>query len=116
MKNIFLYNFNDPFPSLYPHYQSCNGNFDTDKPNLHSANFPLYEKEIANILSYRTMKVRMAKTIGSIKKMMRELLAAVSLLFGMCSSQPCFILDAFCGATLYRFPFIQIFIANYSFH
>jgi len=50
----------------------------------------------------------MAKILFSIKKWMRELLAVVSLLFGMCSSQSCFILDAFCGATLYRFPIITI--------
>jgi hypothetical protein len=50
------------------------------------------------------MKVRLSKPIGFIKKMMRELLAFISLLFGMCSSQSCLILDAFCGASLYRFP------------
>ncbi|MEI7504347.1 MAG: hypothetical protein WCJ61_13785 [Paludibacter sp.] len=55
------------------------------------------------------MKVLLAKSIVSIKQWMRELLAFVSLLFGMCSSQSSFILDAFCGASLYRFPLIFIF-------
>ncbi|MEI8087692.1 MAG: hypothetical protein WCG93_15890 [Paludibacter sp.] len=104
MTNISASIFNDPFPSLYPHFQFCNRRVDRHKPN-----FPLHEKVIVYILSYRTMKVRLAKPIGSIKKMMRELMKFISLLFGMCSSQSCLILDAFCGASLYRILVINIF-------
>ena len=108
MTRISKNNFNDPFPSLYPHYQNCTDSFDPDKPYQHRSINPLQENVIVYILSWRAMKVRMAHALCSIAKWMRELLRFISLLFGMCSSQSCFILDAFCGASLYRFPLIFI--------
>ena len=112
MTNLSASIFYDPFPSLYPHFQSCNRSIGAVGLSSHGTNYPLHEKVIVYILSYRTMKVRMTKLIGSIKKMMRELLRFISLLFGMCSSQSCFILDAFCGASLYRFPLIYISLSH----
>ncbi|MEI7503117.1 MAG: hypothetical protein WCJ61_07525 [Paludibacter sp.] len=109
MTNISASIFNDPFPCLYPHFQPHYRSIGDVGPSSHGSNFPLHEKVIVYILSYRTMKVRLAKPIGSIKKMMRELMKFISLLFGMCSSQSCFILDAFCGASLYRILVINIF-------
>jgi hypothetical protein len=108
MTRIFQNHFNDPFPSLYPYFLNYNDSFETHCSYPHQSYFPFQGKVIVYLLSYRTMKIRMTQTIGAIKKMMRELLAFVSLLFGMCSSQSCFILNAFCGTMLYRFP-------NYTF-
>jgi len=108
MTRIFQNNFNDPFPSLYPYCQTCNSSFDAQKSYQYYTDSPFQENVIVYILSWRAMKVRMAMSVRSIRQWMRKLLAFVSLLFGMCSSQSCFIRDAFCGTTLYRFPIIFV--------
>jgi len=100
--------FSNPFPSLDPHFQCYNNSVDAQKPYSYYTNSPLQENVIVYVLSWRAMKVRMANTLCSIAKWMRELLRFISLLFGMCSSQTCYIRDAFCGTTLYRFPLIYI--------
>lgn len=104
MTHIFHNNFYKPFPSLYPQCQTCNSSFETLKPYSYFINSPLHENVIVYILSWRAMKVRMANPLCSIAKWMRELLRFISLLFGICSSQTCYIRDAFCGTSLYRFP------------
>ena len=108
MTHIFQNNFYNPFPSLYPHYQTCNRSFVAQKSYQYFTDSPLHENVIVYILSWRAMKTRMAMSVGSsIKQWMRKLRAFITLLFGICSSQCCFILDAFCGASLYRFPIIS---------